>query len=362
MSLRYYANAPATTLSASINGTTTAVPVVSVAGFPIQYPYTLILDRGTASEEAVSVTAASGLTLTVTRSIDGTTAFSHSIGAVVEHGITAQDVREPNTHVNANAGVHGVTGSVVGTSDAQALSNKTLGSTNTLNGFAASKMAVTDGSGKLVAGTSAPPAGAVVGTSDSQALTNKDLTSATNTFPTTLVTTTTSQAVTNKDLSSTTNALPPYVNPIGSVTLFAGASAPSGHVLCDGRALSRTTYATLFGIISTTYGSGDGSSTFNVPDLSGRVAIGVGTATGAAGATAHTLTQKGGEETHTLSVTEMPTHSHKIPGYVGGPSGSGWNWAGDGSTFTQDARSTGGDAAHNNMQPYLTMNYIIRVL
>lgn len=135
MPLRNYANAPATTLTAACSSVATTLAVASVSGLPISYPYTLILDRGTATEEAVSVTGAAALNLTVTRGIDSTTAFAHTIGATVTHGITAQDIREANTHVNTNSGVHGATGTVVGTSDSQTLTNKTVNLTsNTLSG------------------------------------------------------------------------------------------------------------------------------------------------------------------------------------------------------------------------------------
>ena len=63
----------------------------------------------------------------------------------------------------------------------------------------------------------------------------------------------------------------------GMIFAYAGASAPTGFLLCDGSAVSRTTYAGLFSLIGTTYGAGDGSTTFNVPDLRGRFAIGAGT-------------------------------------------------------------------------------------
>lgn len=177
MALRYFANAPATTLAASCSAAATSISVNSVTGLPIQYPYTLIIDRGTASEEVVSVTAASGTTLTVTRGADSTTAFTHSIGAEVVHGISAQDPREANAHVNATTGVHGAAGAVVGTTDTQTLTNKTLGATNTVNGFTASRFMEADGTGKLVSGTKAIPAGVVVGTTDTQTLTGKTLTS-----------------------------------------------------------------------------------------------------------------------------------------------------------------------------------------
>lgn len=126
MPVRQYANAPATSLANSCTALATSIVVTATTGFPITYPYTLIIDRGTATEEAVSVTAAASTTLTVTRGIDSTTAFAHVQGASVAHGITAQDIREANAHVNANAGVHGVVGSVVGTTDTQTLTNKTL--------------------------------------------------------------------------------------------------------------------------------------------------------------------------------------------------------------------------------------------
>jgi hypothetical protein len=173
MSLRYYANAPATTLAASCTNSATSILVSSVTGFPIQYPYTLILDRGTISEEAVSVTAAAGTTLTVTRHIDSTTAFAHSTGAVVEHGVTAQDVREPNAHINLASGVHGVAGAVVGTTDVQVVTNKDLTSGNT---FPSSLATAANLSAHTAATAAHGATGAVVGTTNVQTLDNKTLT------------------------------------------------------------------------------------------------------------------------------------------------------------------------------------------
>jgi microcystin-dependent protein len=68
--------------------------------------------------------------------------------------------------------------------------------------------------------------------------------------------------------------------PAGCMFDFGGSSAPTGYLLCDGSAVSRTTYARLFAVLSTAWGSGDGSSTFNVPDLRGRCSIGAGTGSG----------------------------------------------------------------------------------
>jgi len=95
----------------------------------------------------------------------------------------------------------------------------------------------------------------------------------------------------------------------GEIRMFVGSTAPDGWALCDGAALSRATCAALFAVIGTTYGCGDGSTTFNVPNLKGRVALGAGEST-ASGHTSHPLGQAAGEETHTLSVTEIPAHTH----------------------------------------------------
>jgi microcystin-dependent protein len=107
----------------------------------------------------------------------------------------------------------------------------------------------------------------------------------------------------------------------GSLIAFAGATAPQGYVLCDGRAVSRTTYAALFMTIGTTYGTGDGSTTFNVPDLRGRAVFGAdamgGTAAGRSTAL-RSLAATDGHESQTLSVAQLPAHRHGIndPGHA----------------------------------------------
>ncbi len=168
--------------------------------------------------------------------------------------------------------------------------------------------------------------------------------------------------------------------PIGMIAPYGGTSDPAYWLICDGRAVSRTTYAELFAVIGTTYGTGDGSTTFNIPDLKGRVAVGAGNSE-ASGATNHILGQKSGEETHTLNVNEMPNHKHDelggiaFSGYSGWPSKTTTKYglifnstaianSGRASTtmnMTEIATSyTGGSTAHNNMQPYTVTNYIIK--
>jgi hypothetical protein len=135
MAVRYYSSTAAeTTLSGTINSSATAITVGSVTGFPVSFPYTLALDYEGASEELVDVTAAAGTSLTIVRAADGTSATSHSAGARVRHVSSARDFRDSRTHEENVAGVHGLSGNVVGTTDTQTLSNKTLvNATGTLN-------------------------------------------------------------------------------------------------------------------------------------------------------------------------------------------------------------------------------------
>lgn len=115
-----------TTLSGNISGAATSLTVAATTGFPSTTPYVLALDYGAATEELVVVTAVGGTTLTVTRGFSGTSAQSHSIGAVVRHVVNAQDLTDFRTHEAATTSVHGVTGALVGATSTQTLTNKTL--------------------------------------------------------------------------------------------------------------------------------------------------------------------------------------------------------------------------------------------
>lgn len=154
--------------------------------------------------------------------------------------------------------------------------------------------------------------------------------------------------------------------PVGGVVLFAGSAAPSGYLLCDGSAVSRTTYAALFAVTSTTYGVGDGSTTFNLPDLRGRVAIGVnngGLPNGANGSfSTRNAGSTGGAETHTLDSTQIPSHAHGSTDLVYSTPGSGTNTIAGGLDFSIGGATSavGGGLAHNNMQPFVVANFLIK--
>jgi hypothetical protein len=140
---RYYSSGyfPTQLAAAITSPSATTISVQSITGAPTNYPFTMLIDWGLPIQEAVSVTAAptgSGpYTLTVTRGIDGTTAQTHLNGAVATHGVSAEDYNEPQVHVSLGTSgtginqVHGLANgsSVVGTTDTQTLTNKTLGAT-----------------------------------------------------------------------------------------------------------------------------------------------------------------------------------------------------------------------------------------
>ena len=153
--------------------------------------------------------------------------------------------------------------------------------------------------------------------------------------------------------------------PTGSMIPFAGASAPpqtisgvSAWLICDGAAVSRTTYAALFTTLSTTYGAGDGTTTFNLPDLRGRMPIGAGNENVTGNNTARVLGIKGGD-------TRLQAHEHTAnkAGSAGGD-GSGLAWSS--TTLAADpiygngVQSSVPTGSGGNMPPFLVTNYIIK--
>ena len=184
--------------------------------------------------------------------------------------------------------------------------------------------------------------------------------------------------------------------PPGSIVAYAGNTAPGGWMMCNGQDLDRQIYKNLFAAIGTVYGTGDGTTTFNVPNLNGKVIVG----TSASDMEFDVLGETGGEKTHVLTISEMPTHNHGVtdPGHAHGVTDPGHahsyvNQVGDQSvnTLTTQAsaadqadynqttgtsttgvtvntattgisiQNEGGGQAHNNLQPYMALRYIIKV-
>lgn len=182
-------------------------------------------------------------------------------------------------------------------------------------------------------------------------------------------------AINVKDAIDELAALVVYTAPIGTVLDYAGASAPSNYLLCFGQAVSRSTYAGLFAILGTLYGVGDGSTTFNIPDARDRATAGKGDMGGTAanrltgalsgGVTGTTLGGTGGKESHTLTEAQMPAHNHTFSIPRGGNSDNDDTKVarGDGAVRNPiggNTSSAGSGAAHNNVQPTLILNKIIR--
>ncbi len=163
--------------------------------------------------------------------------------------------------------------------------------------------------------------------------------------------------------------------PSGLVCAFGGAVAPTGWLLCNGAAVSRTTYATLFAVVGTTYGAGDGTTTFNVPNLQGRFPIGAGNGaqknvsgsgvlTGGTALTPRTVGQFGGEEDHIQTVAEIAPHKH---GWIDGAPTPGASGAGStgvefggSSAFAINTASAGLGTAFNVTPSFVVVSYIIK--
>ena len=156
---------------------------------------------------------------------------------------------------------------------------------------------------------------------------------------------------------------------LAEVRIFGFNFPPRGWAFCDGQILPINQNQSLYSLLGTTYG-GDGRTSFALPDIRSRVPIHVGSSDGG---TNHALGQKTGEETHTLAANEMPTHSHVNSGtsntvdaatptntlLPGANNGKPYAVSGNGFMGENSVLNTGGGQAHNNMQPYLTMNYCI---
>jgi microcystin-dependent protein len=177
---------------------------------------------------------------------------------------------------------------------------------------------------------------------------------------------------------------------IGTIMSWTSNAIPQNFLTCDGSAILRSSYSNLFNIIGTTYGSGDGLTTFNVPDLRGRVMVGTGSTTYTdsgisieGSSVMYALGSNGGEEKHTMTMNEMPYHTHSMfnsgkhrHSIGGADSGSSYGavlmtdrrstnvgaWTNYEGSHSHIINSTGGSNACTLMQPYTVVQYIIKAL
>lgn len=148
--------------------------------------------------------------------------------------------------------------------------------------------------------------------------------------------------------------------PIGAILPFSGDIIPNGWLLCDGSSFSVTSYPELFDVIGITYGYDDDRNP-KLPDLRGRVAVGKKDATSADDTEFSSLGKTGGEKTHTLTIDEMPSHKHGFQANNDFHAQSGTDaWIFKGGRNDGFILETGGSQPHNNLQPYIVTNYIIK--
>lgn len=173
----------------------------------------------------------------------------------------------------------------------------------------------------------------------------------------------------NKGTAGDFNEIKTVVNnntPVGLISMYSGTTAPTGWLICDGSAISRTTYATLFGVIGTTYGSGDGSTTFNLPNLKGKVPVGLNSSD----TDFDTIGETGGGK---QTIIPMQWYNDfidmRLKTGLSIPNWETYRKAASGTTSTLSGESsqtgvmgvnenTTSDA-NGNLQPYIVLNYII---
>lgn len=341
-----------TTITSAMNNSATSFSVVDGSTFPPgSNPFVIVVDRGLATEEKILISSRVGNSFNVLeRAYDGSSAQAHALGAVVEHVLDAYTVEQANRLSNLQT---------------------TKGDLIAHDGSTTQRLGVGSNSTVLVA-DSAQTSGVKWAQIEANSISSGAIAAI---------------------AAQVETLISPSGVPAGVITQFAGSTAPSGWLICDGQSVSTTTYASLFAAINYTYGGSGGS--FTLPNLKGRVPVGRDSAQGEF----DNLGETGGAKTHALTISELAQHNHNpgtlgtvseththshdggggIPGimlrsslstgnptvYVGQGTqeigfgttsfGGGHDHAIDGATANQ-----GSSSPHNNLQPYIVVNYIIK--
>lgn len=287
-----------TIASGVVNPGDTTFTLTSVAGWPTTAggPFVATIDRGLTSEEKVLVATRAGSTCSsVTRGYDGTVATAHVALCAIEHTLDSVTVDE----ANRIASLLTAKGDVI-----------------THDGTLVQRLAVGVNNGQVLSVNSAAANGVAWGVGLGNLLTTKgDLATQTSVVgvPVRHGVGTNGQVLTADSaqatgLSWTTPAPVSSLVPTGSVTMFGATTAPTGWLACDGAAVSRSTYAALFSVIGTTYGVGDNSTTFNVPNLKQKVPVGYDAGT----APFNALAATGGAASIAIASANLPVHLHSM--------------------------------------------------
>lgn len=166
------------------------------------------------------------------------------------------------------------------------------------------------------------------------------------------------------ELAGTALTVSPAI-PVGSVQMYIASAAPDGWLVCSGQVVSQSTFTDLFALVGTKYDTGgEGGGNFRIPDMRAKFPLGMFGAGTIVDLTNRDLAVSGGVETVTLDISEMPTHTHTVDGDSNSVADGAGDYAGypktSGGGALATSESTGSDQPHQNMSPFMVLNFIIK--